>query len=105
DGVGRVAVVEADRFLDRFQQGPERDPLAIGKAPSAGDERLAGDVCQELPHEARLSDAGKAEHREQLARSVTYGLVEGVAQTPPLALSPDHRRREPARRQSSVAPK
>ena len=55
------------------------------------------DVGEELSDEPGLADAGRAEHREELAGAVADGLLERVVQPPALALAADHRGDESAR--------
>ena len=53
--LGRVAVLEPDRLLDGLEQRPERDALAVGEAAAAGDERLPGELVEELAAPAATS--------------------------------------------------
>ena len=87
-------VVELGHVLECFQEGPERDPLAVWETPTACDERSLGNVLQELLDEPRLPDARRPENREQLAGAVADRLLEGVVQASTLSLAAHHRRRE-----------
>ena len=90
-----LAVTELGDVLDRFDDRPERDALAIRKAPALRDGRPTPDVLEELVDETRLADTGGAQNREQLARTVINGELERVLKPAALPLTADHRRVEP----------
>ena len=96
--VRRVAVVEPDELLDRLEERPERDPLAVGQATATRDPCPPRHSVQELLHEPRLADTGEPEDGEELARGVCASLLEGVRQPTPLAAATHHRRVQPPRR-------
>ena len=80
------------QLLDRLDDRPVRDALAVGEAPAADDRRVQ--PPQELRDEPRLADARDAEQREQLARAVAIRR----ARTPPAAGAARARDRRTARR-------
>ena len=94
--VGR-RLLEQPARAERLDERPPGQPVAVGQAAAGGDGRRAVDRLQHLGDEARLADAGGAEHGEQLARAIGDRLMEGVEQPPPLALAADHRRARPLR--------
>jgi hypothetical protein len=87
-------VVELARVPDRLDEGPIRDPLPIRQAAPPCDERVVGHAPNELPDEARLSDAGSPEDGEELARAVADRLLERVAKPSSLPFTSDHGRVE-----------
>ena len=86
-----IRIVGQDvQLLQDFDHRPVRDPFAVREAAAANEQGL--EVVQELLGEARLADAGRTQHGEQLARAVSLSSGEGVAKGLQLALPPDHRR-------------
>ena len=83
-------VVEPGHIFDRFQQGPECDSFPVRKAPPVCNESSFGNVFEELLDEPRFSDPRGPEDREELAGVVADGLLEGIGQAPPLAISAHH---------------
>src|SRR4029450_11974110 len=91
-----VARTDLEVGLEQIDDGQVRGGLAVGdtaaleKAPALHAMRV-----HELPVEARLADAGLAQHRDHLPVSA-LGLLEGPAQLIELAVAADEAR-EPAR--------
>ena len=52
-----VAVLDARRLPQRLDERPEGDPVAVGKAPPADDERSLGGGRADVLDETRLADA------------------------------------------------
>ncbi len=81
---------------EHLDERPIRDALAVRKATSPKHVGLAAYPLEEVGDEARLSHPGRAEEREQLARTVGDGILERAPHALPLTLAPDERRPEVA---------
>src|SRR5205814_6883485 len=68
------------------------DPVAIGEAAPGGDGRVAVEFGDELRHEPRLADTGRADHGHQPARMPVGTCRQLVAKEGELARPPDERR-------------
>ena len=88
-------------LLQDLDHRPVGDPLAVRQAPPADDGGVL-DGAEELGCQPRLADAGRAENREELARAVVDGLRKRLLQPAQLAVAPDERRVEPARKGGSL---
>ncbi len=62
------------------------------------DGRIAAELADELPHEARLADPGRTREREQVAGAAVRDAREDVAERVELVLAADERRVEAAGR-------
>ena len=96
-GVGLVAHrvrhgLLAAEPLDELRQRPEGDPVAVGEAAPGGDGRVLADLGDELGHEPRLADAGRADHRHQPALAPLRARRQLVSKERELARPPDERR-------------
>jgi hypothetical protein len=89
-----VGPLDAGGALDRFGDRVERDPLAVGQAPTPQDGRAGRGTAQELEHEPRLPHAGRAEEREQVRGPLADGAVECTLHEVELVLASNHRRVE-----------
>ena len=83
-----------EQLLDGRGHGPVADAFAVGKA-AAADHGRAVEARQELGHEARFADPGRAEDREQMARSFADDVREGIVEEVLLALPAHHWNRLP----------
>ena len=63
-------------LLEHIDHRPERDPFAVVETAAANDGRV--DAGQELRHETRLADAGRAEHGDEVAGTLAHAALEGL---------------------------
>ena len=79
---------------DHLAQGPEADPVAVGRraavVPPDGVDQ-AVDVLQELPGEARLAEARRPDHAHQPGPALPGGRVEQVLEQAQLVVTADER--------------
>ena len=90
DIIGGVALVDAGERLHHLGQRPVGHALAIGEATARADGGLL-EPGEELRHQARLADTGRAKHRHELAGALLGRPVEGVLEHPPLPHAADQR--------------
>ncbi|HEY7622867.1 MAG TPA: hypothetical protein VH834_24045, partial [Solirubrobacteraceae bacterium] len=99
DACRRLIVVGRRLFeqptTEGFDQRPPRQTVAVGQAAADGDGGGVIDRLHHLAHQARLADAGRAEHGEQLAGAIGDGLMECVEHAAALAPASDHRPARP----------
>ena len=99
-GPGRRGIVRLEQVgpgPDHLAQGPERDPLAVGRRPALVPPHPlddAVDVLEELPGEAALADPGLARDRDEPDPLLARRRVEQVLEQPQLGVAPDERRLE-----------
>ncbi len=93
----RVVVRDAGGLPHDLGERPERDPVAVGEAAPVERAHVAAGAGEELAEQARLADAGRAEHRHELRPALPPGSLERVLQHGELVVPPDHRGVEPAR--------
>ena len=79
---------------NHLEDRPEGDSLPVREAAAARDRRLGPELAQEFGDQPGLADAGRAEHREELARAIVARPLVSLQQEGPLTLAPDHRRVE-----------
>ena len=91
---GGVSVADPSRLLDRLDNRPECQSLAVRRASAPEHLRLRTDRPQKLVHEARFADPRRPEERKELARFVGGRLFEGGPELPALAGSTNKRRIE-----------
>ena len=101
-GVGRAFECGSDRALaarlaNNLSEGPERDSIAVGKAPAGEERRPISRCCGELASEPRLPKPGRAEHGEEAARALRLDPLERLEQEGELPLPADEGRVEGAR--------
>ncbi len=75
-----VVDVDPRQLADRLGDGPERDAVTVGKAPSPHRHRFSVDPRDEFGREPRLASSRRSDHREQAAGSILHGTVERVAE-------------------------
>jgi hypothetical protein len=80
----------AHRVLQHFNNGPERDSLAVVEAAAAHDFRV--EVVEKLCDEPRFPDAGRAEEGEQVAGLLSCRALVRLPQLFELAGATDERR-------------
>ena len=85
---GRLAA----EIADELRQRPERDPVSVGEAAAGHDRRVCTDLGDQLGHEPRLADAGRADHRHQPAVHAVRARGQLVAEHSELGLPPDEGR-------------
>ena len=87
----------ACRAADEVSERPVRDALPVRQAAAEKHTGLCARVRQQLVHQARLPDPGRAEHRHEFARVVANRFLEDLPQPDELILAADHRRIQPTR--------
>ena len=90
-----IALQEPASLADHLAEGPEADPLAVGRAASfvpPDSFQQAVDVLQELPGKARLPDARRPDHGHEPAPPFATRRVEQLLQQAELVLPSDERR-------------
>ena len=93
-GVGRRRL----QILQDLDDRPVGNPLAVRKATTTNDSGL--DPEKRLGDQARLADAGVADHRHQLARRTGASLRPGLTELAQLAITADEARSVAAFRRS-----
>src|SRR5207247_10873411 len=88
---GGVSVADTSRLLDRLDNRPECQSLAVPRASAPAPLRLRTCRPQKLVHEARFADPRWPEERKELARLVGGRLFEGGPELPALAVSTNER--------------
>ncbi len=87
-----VALEQAAAHAHHLAQGPEADPLPVGRgAPVVRPDRLDQpvEVLVELPGEAALADACRTDDRHKAGTAVARGSVEEILQLAQLVVAPD----------------
>ena len=90
-----VALQEPASLADHLAEGPEADPLAVGRAASFVPPdafQQAVHVLEELPGKARLPDARWSDHGHEPAPPFAARRVEQLLQEAELVLAPDEGR-------------
>ncbi len=103
---GVFAFDDAGSHAHHLGERPEGDALAVRQAaaampPDAFLEPI--DVLEELPAEPGLADARDARHRHEMCALLVRGSVEELLHEPQLAVTPDERRLESGRLQSTAS--
>src|SRR4029079_5209803 len=78
--LGRVVLRDLCGLAHDLGQRPERDAVAVGKAPTAEDQRLARLAPGEVADQPGLSDAGVADDRDDPGPALPDRLGERAAQ-------------------------
>ncbi len=90
-----LVVENAGTHTHHLAQRPVGDTISVGEtAPAMPPDgfRDPVDVLEELPTEARLPDAGKADDREQARRALLAGRVQELLDQSQLPVASDERR-------------
>jgi hypothetical protein len=92
-----VVLGQARPAADHLAQGPERDPVAVCRAPPRVPPDVLGqavEVLDELPGEPGLADPGRADHRYQAGPALPPRRREQVLERAELLVPPDEGRLE-----------
>ena len=89
---GRVLRSDPRGATRRFDQGPERDALAVGQAAAAEDQRGRIARVDELADQPALAAARVGDDRRHPSPSLVEGAQQDLAQGGHLRLTPDHGR-------------
>jgi hypothetical protein len=73
--------------FDRLDDREVGDALAVGQATAPEDLRPPDQTRDELLDQPRLTNAGRPEDREELARGVAFRRVEGLPELRQLSLA------------------
>ena len=95
-----VGLDEARSPANHLAERPEADPLAVGwraaiMEPDGIDQAV--DVLQELPGQAGLADACRADHRDESSPAIPARRVEEILELADLVVAADERSLEPFR--------
>ena len=95
-----VALGKAGPPADHLAEGPEGQPVPVGRAaalvpPDRLDEAV--DVLAELPGQAALADPGRSGDRDEPGAAVPPGRVKGLLERPQLLVAADKGRLEDVR--------
>ena len=96
--VGGVLLGDPEPLAHHLGQRPERDPAAVGQAPTAMPEDAVDEsvhVLLELPPKARLADARLPGDAHQPGRAPVDAGMEQVLDQPQLGVATDERRFQP----------
>jgi hypothetical protein len=89
-----VGLGQARPAADHLAQGPERDPVAVGRAPSRVPPdplEQAVEILEELPGKARLADAGRSDDAHEPGPTLPVRRLEQALELAEL-LGPAHER-------------
>src|SRR5207248_566093 len=87
----------AARLAHHLDERPERDAVAVGQARAAERRRAFAEPVEELLHETRLADPGRAEDRDEPRGLLGGDPLELRAERLELLVAADERRAFPGR--------